>query len=224
MTNEIEKVVNKFINENKLTIIDYAHLKNVVNKLGYTVIEYNVSLNDNDVWTVINNLSLEDAVLQHNGFTVSNESYRLVFINEELNENEKLLVLAHEAGHIVCGHLEKKPVLGESVKDEYEANEFSHYLLTPNLLCKAKRFALRHKKTVISICIFIIVIIIASVAFFATKKQQSYYGEYYITDTGNRYHKKDCIFVKNKTNAKRFTKDEAASGEYSPCEICLPEE
>ena len=39
---------------------------------------------------------------------------------------------------------------------------------------------------------------------------------------GNKYHEKDCIFVKDKTNVHRMTEEEFESGEYEPCRICLP--
>ncbi len=54
-------------------------------------------------------------------------------------------------------------------------------------------------------------------------QQKNYYGEYYITDTGHKYHRADCIFVKNKENVRRLTEEEFFSGDYEPCEMCLPE-
>lgn len=49
-----------------------------------------------------------------------------------------------------------------------------------------------------------------------------YYGELYITSTGNKYHEKDCIFVKHKDNVERLKIEQFENGEYEPCDICLP--
>ena len=56
----------------------------------------------------------------------------------------------------------------------------------------------------------------------AIQKEQSYYGEYYLTESGNKYHKEECIFIKDKTNVQRITVKEFESGEYAPCKMCLP--
>lgn len=58
----------------------------------------------------------------------------------------------------------------------------------------------------------------------AEYRQQEEFGEYYITATGDRYHTADCGFVKDKPNARRMTKEEYASGLFTPCSRCLPEE
>ena len=48
-----------------------------------------------------------------------------------------------------------------------------------------------------------------------------YYGEYYVTPSGTKYHTKDCNFVSGKKNIHRLTKEEYESGEYKPCQICI---
>ena len=55
------------------------------------------------------------------------------------------------------------------------------------------------------------------------ERQRSYYGEYYITNSGHKYREAECIFVKDKSNVERLTKEDYYSGEYEPCQICLPE-
>ena len=69
------------------------------------------------------------------------------------------------------------------------------------------------------VCIAIAVLFIPRIA-----TVKNYYGEYYITRTGNKYHKKDCVYVKDKTNTHRMTIEEFESGEFEPCKICLPDE
>ena len=65
-------------------------------------------------------------------------------------------------------------------------------------------------------------ILIASVAYCNARTEQRYYGDFYITTTGSKYHEKDCIFIKHKDNVERLTVEQFESGEYEPCDICLP--
>lgn len=132
------------------------------------------------------------------------------------------MVLAHEEGHIYCRHMNTSPIIGQDVQDEYEANEFAHYLLNPSSSSKIKHILHRHKKAVLISIIGLALLAVAVAALCYIHKQQSYYGDYYITESGNKYHKKDCIFVKDKTNARRMIEEEFESGEYEPCRICLP--
>ena len=55
-------------------------------------------------------------------------------------------------------------------------------------------------------------------------QSKSYYGDYYITKSGEKYHKEGCIFVKDKKNIERLTEEKYYSGEYEACQICLPED
>lgn len=135
---------------------------------------------------------------------------------------EKRMVLAHEEGHIYCNHLTSTPILGRDVIEEHEANEFAHYLLNPSRFSKIKHLLHRNRKKLLISMIGLALLTVAVVALCYTSKQQSYYGEYYITESGNKYHEKDCIFVKDKTSVHRMTEEEFESGEYEPCRICLP--
>lgn len=222
MINSVKKSVGLFKRKYKLNDITEKSICDALQKQGYTVIYFNSVLNNKDVVQVITNLNLENEILSHKGFTYSNDKYRLVFINEDLTEEERLMVLAHEEGHIFCEHTSCQPIIGQDVKQEHEANEFAHYLLYPNKSDKTKSWISRHKKLVISVCACVLLVAIGIAVFSVVSKEQSYYGEYYVTATGNKYHKKDCIFVKNKDNVRRLTKEEFESGDYDPCQTCLP--
>ena len=114
------------------------------------------------------------------------------------------------------------PIIGRDVQDEYEANEFAHYLLNPSTSAKAKNSLRQHRKAA---CISVVVLVLLASLFTGlcyTNKEKTYYGEYYITATGNKYHERDCIFVKDKTNVHRMTVEEYESGDYEPCKVCLP--
>jgi len=222
--NRIRRLSNDFIKENELGIINYNSLKTAVDKIGYTVIEYSKGYNNENVKSILRNLNLEEYVSTSNGFTYTNDKFRMIFINEGLGEKEKLIVLAHELGHIKCGQFSNNPIIGNDIVEEHEANEFAHYILKNGFRKTIKFFVSRHRKIFFVSITLIAIMIISIPTTMIIKKQRSYYGEYYITDSGNRYHKKECIFVKDKNNVGRLTKEEIESREYKPCGICLPNE
>lgn len=222
MDNEIKKKATSFLKEYGLQNVTLENLRSVIQKQGYTIVEYNNIFNSENVATLINALGLEDFCEHSKGFTYADTKRRLVFLHEDLSYEEKRMVLAHEEGHIYCNHLTSTPILGRDVIDEHEANEFAHYLLNPSRFSKIKHILHRNQKIVLISTIGLALLAAAVVALCYTHKQQSYYGEYYITESGSKYHEKDCIFVKDKTNVRRITIEEFESGEYEPCRICLP--
>lgn len=211
-----------FLNEYHLNDVTLGDLKRIITSQGYTIVEFNHIFNDEHVAALIESLGLDEMVEKAKGFTYADRHRRLVFLHEDLSDNEKLLVLAHEEGHIYCGHLSSVPVIGKDVVEEHEANEFTHYILNRSITGRAGRFINEHKKLCGTVAIILVVAIIGSLIFNAVQKERSYYGEYYITSAGNRYHEEKCIFVKNKTNVHRMTIEEFESGDYEPCGICLP--
>lgn len=223
MNNNSKKLAKTFIKKYKLTYIDYPVLKNVAINMGYTIIEFNSIFNEKDVETVIHNLDLSENVLKSRGFTYVSTEYRLIFVNEDLNNEEKLLVLSHEIGHIACEHFSTVPIIGTDIKDEHEANEFSHYLLEKNFYRRVQYLVNKNKKLTTVITLIIIFTLVATFVGIAIHREKAYYGDYYITSTGNKYHKKECIFTKDKTTVKRLNKKEFEEGIYEACDTCLPD-
>lgn len=224
MANNIKRIADKFIRKHKLVTINYSELRNTVCNMGYTVIEFGRDYNDKDVATVIENLNLAEAVSVSRAFTYTSKDYRLIFVNENLNEEEKLLVLSHEVGHIVCGHFSTVSIIGNDVKDEYEANEFSHHLLNRGFVRKIGDFVFVHRK--VCIVSFIIICLLTTFACIYVHKQNEpkYKDGLYITSGGERYHREECIHIKNKTNIEKLTVKDFKSGKYSPCDMCLPDD
>lgn len=223
MNRTIKKKVCEFIKRYQLKRISVDSLCEAVEKSGYTLILYDKTLNSNDVQTIINSLNLQEYVSRSRGFTYADSNYRLLFINENLNDEEKVLVLAHEIGHIILNHIKSGIVIGNDVKEEYEANEFAHYLLKPNLINKTKNTITSHKKAVTIISIVLLIVILAGVSIPIVTKCRSQYGDYYVTESGSKYHKKECVFVKNKKNVSKLSKEDFEAGLYDACDICLPD-
>ncbi len=219
----IKKAAKRFIKKYKLMCIDYVSLKNTVVKMGYTIIEFNSLFNDKNIETVIQNLELSEKILKSRGFTYVSSDYRLIFVNEDLTDEEKLLVISHEIGHIICEHFSVVPIIGSDVKEEYEANEFAHYLLHQGTLGKLKKSVIVHRKAFIATIILLCLIASSMTTLSIIRSRIVYEEKFYVTSTGKCYHKKECVFVKNKTNIKKLSKEEFEKRLYSPCEMCLPD-
>lgn len=214
-----KKVVAEFRKKYRIIKPDLDELRSIISSQGYTVIEFNGIYNDENVVAIIEELNLDALISERKGFTYADANNRLVFLHEDLSYDEKLNVLVHEEGHIFCGHIKEKDYIGRDVQQEKEANEFAHYLMNPTFIDKSKFFVCKNKLW-FSIASVLLAVCIVGVGLLA--REQSYYGEYYVTETGSKYHKMDCIHTKNKTNIRRLTEEEFNSGEYEPCEMCLP--
>lgn len=213
-----KKSVKAFKRKYKLKKISSQSLSEVLNKQGFTLIRFNGADDDDDVRTLIAALDLQEYVLTYRCFTYQDNKYRLVFVNENLNEEETTIVLAHEEGHIWHKHLNNKNVLGNDIVQEYQANEFSHYLLVDKT----------GKKKKISICAAVgsLILVIGLVTGYYFKSQHDekiYTDNLYRTATGSKYHVRDCMYIKDKTDVQRLTREEFDSGEYEPCNACKPD-
>lgn len=222
MKNLSKTKARKFKKEFKIIKVTYQDICDILNKQGYEIVFFNSIYNVPDVDNLITALNLNKLIKELKGFTYADNNHRIIFLNEDLSEQEKLLVLLHEEGHIYCDHLNEKTVIGRDVIQEYEANEFVHYMLNESLWQKIKTAIFCHKKAFSIIAILLSLVIVVGVAVGLIVKENSYYGEYYITQSGNKYHEKECIFVKDKNTTSRLTKKQFENGEYEPCGICLP--
>lgn len=194
----------------------------IIEEHGYELLEYSRNDTISPIYQVIQKLNLLPYALSGKAFAYRNNDTKVVFICEEMSAPEKLYALAHELGHIVSYHLGNGMTENE-VEQEYMANEFAHFLLNPPITLKVVVWVKNHKKaTLISalsiLLIFAIVIVGINIA-----QSKTYYKEYYVTEGGEKYHEEDCIFVKDKTNTRRLTEKDFYSGEYEPCQVCLPD-
>ena len=214
------KVLSLFSQYN-LRTVTLDNLVYIIEDQGYEIVEFNLY----DVATnhILEKLGLTGYAKSRKAFTYKQGLAQFVFIFEDLSADEKLLALAHEIGHIFCMHL-KEGNAECSVEEEYEANEFAHHLLHPGVWMRFRCWLISHRKYVITALAVASVVVIGAILIVQAIQSCSYYGEYHITENGEKYHKEDCIFVKDKTNVERLTEEGYYSGEYDPCQICLPED
>ena len=190
---EIKKVATRFRSQYIKEQLTLDGIKEVLRNQGYTIIEFNHIFNDEDVATVIDELHLLSMIDKSKGFTYVDRNHRLVFLHEDLSNEEKLLVLAHEEGHIFCKHFHHSPIIGVDVEEEYEANEFAHYILNPSVVSEVGEQIKRHKRVTIAVAIALVFCLVGGIGRSHIVKERTYYGEYYVTSSGNKYHEKDCM-------------------------------
>lgn len=220
-SNDIKGKANSFFRQFGLREVTLESLYTVVRKQGYTIIEFNHISNSENVIALLSALDLQELSRRAKGFTYADSQRRLVFIHEALSDDEKLMVLAHEEGHIYCNHLASTPILGRDVVEEHEANEFAHYLLHRSVWQKFRCMVKGHSKASIAAVLIIALIVVGCIIGYKMYCENTYYEEYYITSTGNKYHDKNCGYVKGKDNIERLTIEQYESGEYTPCEKCI---
>ena len=221
-SSEIKKKVRQFRREFGVRNPDADFLASVFEKQGFTVIEFNPLLNDPDINTLVISLGLSDLITGTNGFLYQDRNYRLVFLNEKLSPDEKRMVLAHEEGHYYCGHIEHISCREKTVQEEYEANEFVHYLLQKSFPDVLKTWFFAYRRIAIAGGIALVLAGGSAAGVAEYREHQLYEGEYYVTMHGEKYHLKNCVTIQGH-ETRRFTKKDADSGKYDPCSVCMPE-
>ena len=195
----------------------------IIEQQGFELIEYSQRDRTDSVWTLLQTLNLALYAESGKAFAYKCGKNKLLFVCEEMTADEKLYALAHEEGHIIFGHLCNGACGGNVVEEEYVANEFAHYLLNPPLWLKAVATMKSHKKQSFWIVVIAVLLAVAIPVTVNIIQSQSYYGEYYVTENGTKYHEKDCMTIKDRSHTRRLTEKDYYSGDYEPCQVCLPE-
>lgn len=219
MMSEAKIKAQKMLLQYEISKITLENLLYIIEQQNFQILEYSPEETNDSVWDIIKKLKLTPYAKSGKAFAYQQGKTKLIFLCEELTADEKLYALAHEEGHILSGHFGSS----DSVEQEQMANEIAHYLLHPPLFVKLGIAILERKKLAIAILSVILCITIALIATSIIVRNNSYYGEYYITENGTKYHEKDCMIIKDKNNTERLTKAEFESGEYDPCQVCLPD-
>lgn len=231
MTNIPRKISQKLIIKNGLSSKpDLKTLKKLIENSGFTLVEYNRYNNSDDVNALIKKLNIENILAAQNSFVYISGNIRLVFLNIDLTDSDKAIVLCHELGHIWDQHIEVPNHLYSKVERENYANEFAHYLRHPSLMTKIVSTFLRHKLA----CILVLSLMTASIPAvcishnshttdMALQNTISASETYYVTSSGQKYHKGFCKHVKYRTNTSQLLLSEAKSKGYTPCLDCIGE-
>ena len=218
--------------------VDFVSAETFVNNMGFTVIFFNTPEGD-----------IEAARYGVLSDTCENESFiynsaaHLIFINDDVPCERKLYLLLHEIGHIMLKHLGDGRIrVTDKVLLDIEANAFVYEVLQLKPYTGLKYMLAAFGIVCISLSIYILkptdnaVMPVNNTITYNTPIETPY--EYpsqtineqnaleesrdivYITSTGNKYHRANCIYTKDK-DCTALTREEAEKN-YTPCKVCNP--
>ncbi len=215
--NTINKKAHSFISKYDCNSISCKKLLDILHSQGFSVIEFSHFYNDEETEDLLKSLHLLEFSKTVNAFTYVDSTMRLVFILEGLSEDEKLILLSHEEGHIFLGHMvNKNRIFGEDIFQEDEANSFSYIIRTQSRLSKFFSNIIRKKSVLISA----IVLILLLGTIFTTYSINNLNTSYFVTKSGSKYHTKNCEYIVGHKTTK-ITKDDAKKLGYEPCLKCI---
>ena len=206
-------VANDLLTCHKLKQPTLEDLVFLVGVNGYEILDFEPG--SQSAAELFRELSLDEAIYAQDAFLYTNRNMRFLFVKDSLDAEEKKVALAHELGHIVCGHRQSI----SSAVEEYEANEFVHYFLNPSRGLLFRNLITRHKKRSVAILLAIIFFLAAGIITYHSVIDQKY-TQYLVSQSGTKYHLKDCFHIKGK-NTRRLSREELKAGKYEPCKECL---
>lgn len=238
------KLTHEYIKRFGMGTVSARSIEQALEKQGYTVVEYSRISNQPDVETLLTSIGLKDFSRSVRAFYYHDANIRVVFVEENLSENERLVLLAHEQGHILCDPYHKSEDRSD-IMCERSAAEIAHYLTVGTPSIKVRRFFVRNKKQIVAgaaALLFAAVAVAAVLGITGSKNAQtkepdrmttasdSYIredeystendDEYFVTIHGTKYHKEDCGYIEGKV-VTVLTLEQCEKSGYEPCSGCI---
>jgi len=208
---------------------DYNAIAVVIEKHGFTLIPFKKHNNTKDVAECIEKLHLEENTQSKDAFIYLNNNLKLVFVNSDLSDEDKYILLCHELGHILDPALQNSNFSYFKIQNEEFANEFSYHLKNPSIWLRL-RTSMFCKLLVVAFFVMCILVVGAIGATHVSNDLSAatsvdYVEKCYVTPNGEKYHRHFCVIVKNMANLKEYeTFDNAKNEGYAPCLLCIGEE
>lgn len=207
--------------------LTFVNVENILQSLGYSVVLFNTYPGDME----LERYELEDKKGKLKAFTYSKTAH-IVFVDANLHADDRLYLLLHKLGHIVLGHVgDGKLVTRNQILIDIEADSFAYSIIHNNkqgwvyvLLSAVILYAL-----LITGCFINArstpVHTSAEVVTQTEQPQQATESEVesefvYVTPSGNKFHRADCYYIKNRTTTE-LSRTKAAT-RYAPCAVCEP--
>ena len=191
-----------------------SDLENALQAQGFTLVEYSRLPNCREVSTLLSSLQLFDYASRQSAFTYQDPNFRIVFLQENLSEQEKMVLSSHELGHILCHHLDHTAVTGPGagVLEEQEANEFATYLMRYNQSRRPRRVVM------LPCAVLAVLMLVAGGVVYAANRDNP---TVYLTESGECYHRSDCKYIAGKDNITAVTLRQAKESGYDACSWCF---
>ncbi len=137
---------NELLNNNITTLpITVEHIEKIITSRGFVIITYDTNCNPHI--ETLEELGVLSLAKRTKAFTYISKSEKLVFIECGISTNDRRLLLAHELGHIVLGHMSDNCIVGYKPGglidegQEDEANAFALEFLAPVCVLDRKHYA-----------------------------------------------------------------------------------
>ena len=217
----LKKQAINFLIQFKITYLNVHTLSEAISQQVYTIVEYSRISNQDDVEQLLHALGVKALSLTTGAFTYADKNHRILFIEEDRSYEEQLLLLAHEEGHIFCGHLKTHgTITGQDVLNEHEANTFAHYLLDESLWRTLRVYASVYKFRALLISLLLATVLavgsFCGIYFYGKTSG----GEYCRTPNGQKYHLDNCYWVKGHRLTYGSQEDFERAG-IEPCSVCI---
>ena len=85
-------------------------LEKALQEQGFSLVEFSRLSNCKEVSTLLTSLQLVNYASGLSAFTYQDANLRIVFLQENLSQHEQMILLSHELGHILCGHLNRAEI------------------------------------------------------------------------------------------------------------------
>lgn len=214
----------------KVKKLDEIHIRQYLERQGFEFIYLDTERGKQ----LLEKLEIEE--IEGDSFVYDSGRFKYVFLGECKNDDDKLMTLLHECGHIEYNHKSR------SKYNEAKAWSFAYNL---NVI---------HTKV---LKLVLLLVLSVALTFFITKanyasqnkqlpepapkenfntqimpetntKEQNFSIEneeqtadsVYVTKSGTKYHRAGCHYIENKT-VTEYTKSEAQK-DYAPCKVCRP--
>lgn len=199
------KMVKKFVRCLKGKV-DALSIATYLRQIGYSVILFHTPEGDE----YLKRYHL--IVNEQTAFTFCG-STKIVFIDNNLSNSEKIYSLLHESGHILLGHIGNNTMdLRDKRTMENEAEAFAYAVLhfrQHHFL----DFGLKMLLVLLSICCIFLCLYKGNI------RSDTSDNMVYLTATGEKYHNANCHLVRDKDACIEVPKIEAQKI-FSPCKLC----
>lgn len=180
--------------------VNFDNTKNYLLTKGYTVNFYDVE-KDNELLT---KYGLNEYAKTVHAFTVCSKELKAVFIDKQIATEKIIYSLLHETAHIVLNHLDKTKVGNNDRLQDMQAEAFAYEVLN-------------HKSKTHMYAIIVVILLVFGIGMYQNIINSKMV---YVTSTGEKYHRENCIHVQN-VDCTVLTKGQASKN-YDPCKVCNP--